>query len=115
MPGGGTLVFAFGGSEALHLNNLGDVAFFAQLNTGDFGLYISSGGVLRLVAGTGTVIPGAGTITAVLPEGQANGTNVQGGAALNERGQLLFSAQVRDANGGLRVVLVVASPSSTAA
>jgi hypothetical protein len=69
MPGGRTLARQLGGTEELRLNNAGDVAFVAQLNTGDLGLYVAWCGSLRLVAGTGTVMPGAGTITAVRAPG----------------------------------------------
>ncbi len=100
MPGGGYLVKALRGSPVLHLSKAGDLSFFAALNTGDLGLYVSSRGVLRLVAGTGTVMPGVGTTEAVLP-----------GGGINERGQVLFNAQVRDASGQERVVLVLATPS----
>jgi hypothetical protein len=106
MPGGGNLVFAFGTSVFLHVNGTGEVAFLARLSTGNFGLYVSSLGVLRLVAGTGTVIPGAGTIVA--------GSFIPGGA-INERGELPFTATVQNASGQVRVVLVLATPSPPAA
>lgn len=105
MPGGGTLVRVFGSSAFLHLNNAGEVSFVARLNTGDFGLYVSSRGVLQLVARIGTVIPGAGTIVAPFFSG----------GAINEQGRVLFTAQVRDASGRVRRVLVLATPSPQAA
>jgi len=40
----------------------GNVSFYAALDTGEEGLYVSSRGSIRLVARTGTVIPGLGTI-----------------------------------------------------
>jgi hypothetical protein len=104
MPGGGNVLRA-GGPARLDLNNAGAVSFFARLNTGDNGLYVWSHGVVRLVARTGTVIPGAGTIV----------TLFRIGGPINERGQLLFTAQVSDAGGGPRVVLVLATPSRQAA
>jgi hypothetical protein len=102
MPGGGNLVRAFGSS----VNATGEVAFLARLTTGNFGLYVSSLGVLRLVAGTGTVIPGAGAIVA--------GSFIPGGA-INERGELPFAATVQNSSGQVRVVLVLATPSPPAA
>jgi hypothetical protein len=104
MPGGGNVLRA-GGPDRLALNNAGDVSFFARLNTGDNGLYVWSHGVVRLVARTGTVIPGAGTIVALF----------RVGGPINERGQLLLTAAVSDASGAQRVVLVLATPSSNAA
>ena len=53
----------------IHVNNAGEVVFNATLDTDDnaddlpdTGLYVWSHGSLRLVARTGTVIPGVGTI-----------------------------------------------------
>jgi hypothetical protein len=105
MPGGGNLVFVFDNSEFLGINATGEVAFHALLTTGDFGLYVSSRGALRLVAGTGTVIPGAGTIVAGSPLTSSS---------INERGEVLFAAAVQNASGQVRVVLVLATPSPQA-
>ena len=105
MPGGGNLVGVLGGSEFHHVNATGEVAFLALLTTGDFGLYVSSFGALRLVAGTRTVIPGAGTIVAAsfMPPSQ-----------INERGELIFAPTVQNDNGQVRGVLVLATPSPPA-
>ena len=70
MPGGGAFVTASNiiGWQ-IHVNNVGEVVFNATLDTDDneddipdTGLYVWSHGSLRLVARTGTVIPGVGTI-----------------------------------------------------
>ena len=77
MPGGGTFVTASKSlGWQLHMNNAGEVAFNATLDTTtlstdegdpipDTGLYVWSHGSLRLVVRTGTVIPGLGTIAAL--------------------------------------------------
>jgi hypothetical protein len=103
MPGGGILVTApdAGSTERLHLNGAGAIAFFGQLVDGTIGLYLWSNGTLRLVARTGTVLPGIGTI-----ESQS-----VGGGTLNELGQVLFATKVIDATGQERTVLLVATPS----
>src|ERR1700757_3814168 len=70
MPGGGHFVTAsFIVAEQVHLNNAGEAAFSALLDTDDdkdgdpdTGLYVWSHGSLHVVARTGTVIPGVGTI-----------------------------------------------------
>lgn len=112
MPGGGRLVAAAGG-EVFHLNNDGDVAFAARLDTGEDGLYVSSEGSLRLVARTGTVIPGVGTIVALLPPDLVGTGADQFPIGANDRGQILFTAAVDDASGVLRGVLILATPTDT--
>ena len=90
-----------------------DVSFAAALDTddngdgiADTGLYVSSHGSLRLVARTGTVIPGLGTI-AYLGLAPFSPTPVAIGGVINERGQVLFFATLSDGEG----VLLVATPS----
>jgi hypothetical protein len=80
------------------LNNRGEVTFNAALEEGESGLYVHSRGVVHLVAGTGTVIPGVGTVS-----------NVAGliGGILNDNGQILFWATFTDG----RAVLLLATPS----
>ena len=83
MPGGGHLFSAGQSDSTYHLNNQGEVSFSAVLDTvtqgvPDTGTYVysreganangqthGSGGVVRLVARTGSVIPGVGTIAYV--------------------------------------------------
>ena len=118
MPGGGHLVSAsnVGGSQ-IHINNPGDVVFNAVLDTDvngdgipDTGLYEWSHGTLRLVARTGTVIPGVGTIAnlvmGVILIPPPPGFTPNSGAVSNDRGQVLFGATLSDGSG----VLLVATP-----
>lgn len=102
MPGGGNLLrVRRGGTQSLRLNDPGDIVFFGFLDTGQWGLFLSSRDALTLVAGTGTVIPGVGTVVAVGP----------GAMGLNELGQILFNADVSDASGNVRTALLLATPS----
>ncbi len=113
MPGGGTLVRATFQDSNYHLNNKGDVSFAATLNTdvntdglADTGLYLFSKGSLSLVARTGTVVPGLGTI-AYLGLAPFFPFPAAAGGIINERGQVLFFATLSDGTG----VLLVATPS----
>jgi hypothetical protein len=113
MPGGGKLVRASFQDSNYHLNNTGDVSFSATLDTdvngdglNDTGLYVFSNGSLRLVARTGTAIPGVGTI-AYLGLAPFFPYPAAAGGIINERGQLLFFATLTDGRG----VLLVATPS----
>ena len=83
------------------LNNRGEVTFNAALEGGESGLYVHSRGAVHLVAGTGTVIPGVGTVT-----------DVAGliGGILNDAGQVFFWATMKDGRG----VLLLATPSAPA-
>ena len=81
-----------------YLNNRGDVSFIASLEKGGSGLYVRSGGALRLVAGTGTTIPGVGTVASV--------TDLVNGGSLNDSGQVFFWARLQDGSG----VLLLATP-----
>jgi hypothetical protein len=118
MPGGGKFVtasFALGGN--LHLNNANEVVFNAKLDTDDnhdgipdTGLYAWSHGSLRLIARSGTVIPGLGTIaelkmgpSTVPPEPSYVPDS---GAVNNDRGQVVFAAKFTDN----RLVLLLAAP-----
>jgi hypothetical protein len=119
MPGGGHLVTAglLAGSQN-HLNNQGDIVFTAALDTDvdgdllpDTGLYQWSHGTLSLVARTGTVLPGIGTIETltspsviVIPPPPTFSAN--GGAINNDRGEVLFSATLTDG----RTVLLLETP-----
>jgi hypothetical protein len=107
MPGGGHLVTVSGitGSQQ-HINNQGDILFNATLdtNTGgvpDQGMYLWFKGQLTLVARTGTVLPGIGTIAELsaprnIIVGPSPGDFPTGGAYLNDRGQVFFSATLTD-------------------
>jgi hypothetical protein len=91
MPGGGRLVsvtnFRIGN---ISLNDRGDVAFSAVLDTGsadspDTGIYVWSNGELALVARTAMVIPGAGKVATVQPADSNVGLNDLGQVALSVR------------------------------
>jgi hypothetical protein len=82
------------------LNQAGEVSFNAALENGDSALYVFSDSALHLVAGTGTVIPGVGTVLRV--------TNlIVDGGVLNDRGQILFAATLTD---GTNVLLLATPP-----
>jgi hypothetical protein len=118
MPGGGRLVTAGNtGFWQLDVNNAGDVVFNAALDTDDntddkqdTGLYLWSHGSLRLVARTGTLIPGVGTIahlgTNVPTVRPHPGADPNSGANNNDHGQVVFGATLSDERG----VLLVATP-----
>jgi hypothetical protein len=112
MPGGGKFVTTGFGT---YVNNAGDVAFAAALDRNgvvESGLYVWSHGSVRLVARTGTVIPGIGTIgqlstgVMIIPPPPA-GTFFPGGGPINNRGQILFGATLSDGKTG---VLLLATP-----
>jgi hypothetical protein len=120
MAGGGRLVTAGNtGFWQLDVNNAGDVVFNAALDTDDnaddiqdTGLYMWSHGSLRLVARTGTVIPGVGMIahlgtTVPTVEGPSV-VDPNSGANNNDRGQVVFGATLSDGRG----VLLLATPKS---
>ncbi len=114
LPGGGHMVTAGFFTLDLGLNNQGVVAFTATLDTStnglaDTGLYTWSNGTLNLVARTGTVIPGVGTIQALLSPGEEGfPTPISGGEAFNDRGQVLFQPTLTDGRG----VLLLATPTN---
>jgi hypothetical protein len=105
------------GGWQIDVNNAGEVVFNAALDTHanpkipDTGLYLFSHGERHLVARTGTVIPGVGTIAQLqmkVPEAnpppEAKFPN--SGANNNERGQVVFGATLTDGRG----VLLLATP-----
>jgi hypothetical protein len=118
MPGGGHFVTAsFIVAFQVHVNNEREVGFSALLDTDDnhdgspdTGLYVWSHGVLHVVARTGTVIPGVGTIRHLatfvtgFPPPPVNNPN--SGAVNNDRGQVFFCATLTDGRG----VLLIATP-----
>jgi hypothetical protein len=115
MPGGGNLARASFVILDAGLNNRSNVAFSAILDTDenddgvdDTGLYVSSRAVLHLVARTGTMIPGVGTIAHLgFPDAPNVSTSPLSGAAINNRGQVFFHATLTDGTG----VLLIATPS----
>jgi hypothetical protein len=84
-----------------HLNNRGEISFLAALDTGD-ALYVKSGHRFRLVAKTGGIIPGVGTIQ----DFDIGTARLAGGAVNNDPGQVLFYAEL--VGGG--AALIVATP-----
>ena len=120
MPGGGHFVTASNliGWQ-ISVNNPGDVAFNALLDTDDngdgvpdTGLFVWSHGVLRVVARSGTVVPGVGEVAhlvmGVLVVIGNTGFVPNSGATMNDRGQVVFGATLSDGRG----VLLVATPNS---
>lgn len=108
LPGGGKVLTAASYTSTYDLNSRGDVSFTAKLDTttngvADTGLYVWSYGSLHLVARTGTVIPRVGTIVTLQAPGFPSPFL---GGAMNDRGQILFTATLENGN----VVLLVATP-----
>jgi hypothetical protein len=98
----GTLVTVSDLVNGHHLNNAGEISFLAQLNTHDEAIYVKSGNTFRLVAKNGMSIPGVGTISNF----DFFGFPLNGGAFNNDRGQVVFSANL--VGGG--AALIVATP-----
>jgi hypothetical protein len=95
----GNLVTVSNTVTAHHLNNRGEISFLATLDTGREALYVKSANKFRLVAKTGGVLPGIGTI-------QDFDVGLPLAALNNDRGQVLFYAQL--IGGG--AALIVATP-----
>ena len=113
MPGGGHLLTASNSTLDFQLNDLGEVAFGAFLDTdenadgiNDTGIYVGTPGSVRLVARTGTVIPGLGTIAQASASFATAPPVLSSGAANNNHGQVFFNATLTDG----RVVLLLATP-----
>jgi hypothetical protein len=117
VPGGGHILTTSVVGGQMHLNNKDEVVFNAALDThtggssaNDTGLFEWSHGKLTLLARTGTVLPGIGTVQSFV-------TNVivtppppivvpNSGATNNDHGQVLFSVELTDG----RNVLVLFTP-----
>ncbi len=114
MPGGGTFVSGSFFVSNYGINNPGNVVFNCTLSTGQQGVYSVSHGKISLVAKTGTVIPGFGTVASLdFGAGQPNG-----GALNNDSGQVLFGATFKEGGGALLVASpqpAVAPPHATVA
>src|SRR5712691_2719055 len=117
MPGGGKLVNASLVGGNVHINNGGDVVFSGVVDTdvdgdgfADTGLFQWSQGRLSVIARTGTVIPGVGTVDElaspqlVFPPAPIPTTTT--GAINNDMGQVLFQATLTDGSG----VFLLATP-----
>jgi hypothetical protein len=102
MPGGGNAVTAGGIIGNYTLNNRGEAGVNVTLDNDvdgdgkpDTGVYVRSrAGSLSVLARTGTVIPGVGTIVSATR------------AIISDRGQVAFTAQLTDG----RTVLLLATP-----
>jgi hypothetical protein len=111
MPGGGDYATSSGNAGTFGQNDRGDVSFTTALDTvtnglNDTGAYVWSHGTLRLVARTGTVIPGVGTIARLGEFLNGGGTNPPAysmGGVMNNRGQVFFTATMTDGTQALLV------------
>lgn len=103
-PGGGTLTDAFLAETHPRINSSGQVVFFSDLDTGDFGIFIGSatGGVQKIVR-TGDPSPiGPGTIVDAFP------FDVES----NDSGQVAFGATIETPGPVFTNVLFVGSGTS---
>src|SRR5262249_41451761 len=96
LPGGGHMVSASFNPANFDMNSKGDVAFNALLDTGEEGVYLYSKGALSLVAKTGTVIPGVGTIGSMEFWGAGL---AKGNLSTSERGRGVLSAALGGGGG----------------
>jgi hypothetical protein len=118
MPGGGHFVSTSEIGNQVDLNNAGDVAFNAILDTtthvanGDQGLYVFSHGSLRLVARSGTVIPGVGEIDALDSTGAGE---PRSGDLINDHGEVAFAAGLVGGGGALLIATPRGKGNSTVA
>jgi hypothetical protein len=117
MPGGGRVLSLRIQTPNHYLNNHGDVAFSATLDTDDngdrapdSGLYVLSHGSIHVVARTGTVLPGVGTIANLAPPVASPSSFLANSSSgmMNDRGQVFFQATLEDGRG----VLLLATPHS---
>ena len=106
MPGGSNLLTAGNYVHDAAMNEAGDIVFVGTLANGDNGLYLWRQGALSLVAKTGTVIPGVGTISTLddfYPPGFGNSQ-----VAISAKGAILFAARMAGGGGD---ALLLATPS----
>jgi hypothetical protein len=118
LPGGGNLVSASLNGGNFHINNRGDVVFSGVLDTDvdgdgvpDTGLFQWSHGQLSVIARTGTVIPGLGTVELLGSPSQIIVPpppffTTTSGAINNDVGQVLFQATLTNGDG----VFLLATP-----
>ena len=106
MPGGGHVTRLVRNTAQVGLNERGDLTFYADLDTSESGLYIYSKSSISLIARTGTVVPGVGTIFSMEMSDQPGNS-----VALNDYGQVGFGCTLADG----RVVLLIATPHGTGA
>jgi hypothetical protein len=115
MPGGGHFFSTTCGPQELGINQAGNICFGAQLDTvtngtPDTGLYCLANGSIRLVARTGTTVPGVGRIAYLGDVPPATGANpdFRYGGPMNDQGQVLLGATMTNGT----AALLVASPPS---
>lgn len=96
LPGGGHFARTGFNNQSVAINNAGEIVFNAALVDGAQGIYVWRHGSLALVAKTGTNV-GTG-IVANVDQGTGD-TQV----AINDSGQVLFSAQYQAGGGGLLI------------
>lgn len=115
LPGGGHFATTAAIPYQYYLNNAGDITFVAALDTADAngvtdtGLYSVSHGKTRLVARSGSDLPGVGTVADVNSpsfSGPMMPSSLQAGGIINDRGQIFFEVILTDGSG----VLLVATP-----
>jgi hypothetical protein len=122
VPGGGHIVTTSVVGGQIHLNNRGDVVFNAALDTDlngdgvpDTGLFQWSHGQLSLIARSGSVLPGVGTIDnltfSVIVTPPPTILVPNSGADNNDQGQVLFGATLEDG----RSVMILYTPTGHAA
>ena len=110
LPEGGHLVTTGAQPPQFSLDDSGEVAFAATLDTDngagvlDTGVYVwTAHGGVKLIARTGTVVPGLGTIGHINSPSYVGSRMPTGGAVLNSSGHVLFTATLTD---GLGVLLI---------
>jgi len=101
MPGGGRLLTAIMVGNNMHMNNRSDVVFSGVLDTGETGVFLWSHGRVSVVARSGMLLPGIGTIEQLGSPG-----GFPSGSISNDRGQVVFQATLTDAS----VVFLQATP-----
>ncbi len=97
-----------------YINDAGDIVFALQYDADangdgakDSGVFTYSGGVYEVVAKTGDVIPGVGTVAHIAqPVNAAAASSPNGYSLINNRGQVMFQATLSNGTG----VLLLASP-----
>jgi hypothetical protein len=111
MPGGGRFLSGAFQPGNADVNDRGDIAFSATLDTDDNGdglldqgLYRWTAGKLSVVVRTGVVLP-AGQIVALQPLGALGSFFPFSGAVINHARRLLWQATVVDTSGNLLTVL----------
>jgi hypothetical protein len=102
MPGGGNFVTESFNISNYDINSNGDVSFLAALDTStggvpDTGVYVrKSKGAIVLVARTGTVIPGLGTVAHIRHPYNVGAPQPSSSALLSDGGAVVFVVTMED-------------------